>query len=238
MPDEKSAFDDLKDEGVKTDELVDAPEEATEPEEPKKEEEKDPRDIALERKSTALSEERRKRKELEAKLKALEAKKAPKADDVDEEEEEVDAPAAPLDRESIIQEVENRRKQAEYQTNIDQEIFTIAKGAGKSKQWAQKVKETISSLPANIRSGHHATDVATAIRFMESASGSQAFSMPGAGSSVDLPFGPGSSTNELSPGAREFIKQEMRLDDKTVDTFLNTPMKRLENGNLSFKLIK
>lgn len=238
MPDEvkkKSFFSDLPDEeGEKKEE----PKVEEKPkEEPAKE--KSSMEVSLEKKSAALSEERRKRKELEAKLKEFEAKKEEKPktakDEEEDEETEPDKPGV-VDRDSLIKELEERRHKEEYDTRVAESISVIAKGAAKPRQWAEKVQETVQSLPPNLRSGDPATDTATAIRFLESSSGSGSFVMPS--SSVDLPISMTPGTEELSANGRELARQKLGLKDEEIDKYLKTPRIRLENGNTSFKLIK
>lgn len=243
MPESKSFFDDLPEEKVSGEMPVADPVE--EPQMEAKPTEKDARDVALERKSTALSEERKKRKQLEERVKALEGakveKKEAKADNDDDEEEFV-PPVTALNEEEMLNKLEKRRQEKEYSESTQTEIGNIARGAGKSKQWALKLKETVDSLPANLRSGNPETDVRAAIRFLESASSSGAFSMPSGSSALDIPYSAvpgGDSLSQLSENGRAFTKRKWTdLDDKKIDEYLRMPKKRLENGNVEIPLIR
>lgn len=245
MPEAKSFFDDLKDEEEKVGEKIEEkPQEKVEEKQPESKE-KDPRDVALERKSTALAEERRKRKELEAKLKEFEGKKDEKEEDLEEDEEEkpvkekkqsVETKSEPLDEEALLAKLEQRRKVEEYSNKVVEKIGFIAKGANKSKQWALKVKETVDSLPVNLRSGDPETDLRSALRFLESSNEGGSFNMPS--SSFDLPVASVSNNTSISDNGRQLAKDKWGMDDKVIDEYLATPRTLLPDGNTSFKLIK
>lgn len=225
MPD--SFFEDLPEEKVevKPEEKVEEPKAEVKKEEPVA---KTATEISLERKSTALAEERRKRKALEAEIAELKGKK-----DEPEDEPKPDV----LDRKSIIEDVRAGIKQDEYSNKVVGRIGFIAKGAGKTKQWALKVKETVDTLPQNLRSGDPETDTQTAIRFLESSGSAGSFTMPTGGSAFDLPS-TGSSDERLSSGGRDLARQRLNLTDEQVDKFLSEPQIKMQDGAIGFKLIK
>ena len=233
MSDEKKDFfAGLPDEKKDEEKPIEEEPKAEEPpaEEPKP---KSAMEISLERKSTALAEERRKRRALEAQLAEM---KKPEPKKTDEEPKDDAVPEVkPLDEEALLAKLDERRRKEDYSGKVIDKISFIARGAGKSRQWAEKIKETVDNLPANLKSGDPETDTQTAIRYIESAGGASG-SLPG-GSIVDLPSAAKEDEN-LSASGRELAKQRLNIDDKEVDRYLATPRTKLDNGNVSFKLIK
>lgn len=192
--------------------------------------------IALERKSTALAEERRKRKALEARVAELEGKKKEEPEEKEEEVEEKKPET--IDRDSIVKEVIEKQKQDDYSSKTVARIGFIAKGAGKTKQWAMKVKETVDTLPQNLRSGDAETDTQTAIRFLESSSsGGTSFNLPSGGGAFDLPSA-NSGDERLSASGRELARGKMNMTDEQIDKYMKEPQIKMQDGSIGFKLIK